>query len=115
MSGSTVALIGALFYDHPQLMPILDEHLEDNEGEILAYLVLSDVIRWMAENYHPARSDCVRIIEWLEKAYTRGDEDVRNLIGCSVEMIPDPDHPGYELRDLLGPQLRATDPWSNRP
>jgi hypothetical protein len=64
MSGSTVALIGALFYDHPQLMPILDEHLEDNEGEILAYLVLSDVIRWMAENYYPARSDCVRIIEW---------------------------------------------------
>jgi len=26
-------------------MPILDEHLDDNEGEVLTHLVLSDVIR----------------------------------------------------------------------
>ncbi|HZE66750.1 MAG TPA: hypothetical protein VE081_08985 [Sporichthyaceae bacterium] len=46
--GSRVAMIGALFHDHPYLMPILDEHLDDNEGEVLTHLVLSDVIRWMA-------------------------------------------------------------------
>ena len=28
-----------------------------------------------------------------------------------IEMIPNPGEPGSELRDLLGPNLRALDPW----
>lgn len=47
MSAETVAAIGALIHANPELLPILEEHLTDNEGEVLPTVLLDDIVRWM--------------------------------------------------------------------
>lgn len=113
MSASTKDTINRLISSHSDLAPILEESLEDNEGELLPHLVLADVMRWLAEYLGSEPETCRSILDWLEREYERGLEDVRGLITVSgVEMIPDPGQPGSALRDWLGPALRRLDPWT---
>lgn len=108
MTASTVALIGSLCHAHRRLLPLLAEHLDDNEGEVLPHLVLSDVVRWLSVH----EEDRAEVWAWLGRAYEDGDEEERALIVASgVEMIPDPGEPGSEQVHLLGPVLRRFDPW----
>lgn len=112
MSATTVAAIGALIDSHRELLPVLERHLEDNEGELLPHLVMSDVIRWLVDHRTSDPQVCRGVIDWLEQKFLTGPDDVRGLIAVSgVEMIPDPGQPGAELRNLLGPSLREVDPW----
>lgn len=112
MSANTVAAIGALIDAHRELLPVLEEHLIDNEGEVLPHLVMADVIRWLVDHRQSHPGICQSVLSWLEREYVDGAEDVRGLITVSgVVMIPDPGQPGAELRDLLGPALRGVDPW----
>jgi hypothetical protein len=112
MSAYAIAAIGALLDAHRQLVPILEEHLIDNEGEVLPHLVMADVVRWMVEHRTSHPEVCRSVVAWLEEEFRRGPEEVRGLITVSgVEMIPDPGQPGAELRELLGPVLREVDPW----
>ena len=112
MSASTVATMGALSYEFPDLLPLLQEHLEDNEGEMLPHLYLADVMRWLAKRATVREDLCRAILRWLEDAYATGNEEIRGLLTVSgVELIPDPGEPGSELRTLLGPRLRSIDPW----
>lgn len=112
MSASTIAAIGALIDTHRVLTPVLEEHLVDNEGELLPHLVMSDVIRWLVDHRESNPSVCRSVFQWLEVEFSRGPDDVRDLIAVSgVDMIPAPGDPGAELRELLGPNLRAMDPW----
>lgn len=112
MSDNTVAAIGALIDAHRDLLPVLEEHLIDNEGEVLPHLVLADVVRWLVGHRASHPDVCRSVLAWLEREFNDGAEDVRGLITVSgVVMIPDPGQPGSELRDLLGPSLRGVDPW----
>lgn len=112
MSASTEATIRRLVAEYRELAPVLDESLEDNEGELLPHLVLADVVRWLAEHVESDSDTCRSVLDWLEREYERGPEDVRGLITVSgVEMIPDPGQPGSSLRGWLGPALRGVDPW----
>ena len=112
MSANTVAAIGALIHAHCDLLPVLEEHLTDNEGEVLPHLVLADVVRWLVEHRATHPDVCRSVLAWLEQELIDGPEDVGGLITVSgVVMIPDPGQPGAELRDLLGPRLREVDPW----
>lgn len=112
MSANTVATIGALIHAHRTLLPVLEEHLTDNEGEVLPHLVLADAVRWLVEHRTTHQDVCRSVLAWLEQEFVDGPEDVRGLITVSgVVMIPDPGQPGAELRDLLGPKLREVDPW----
>lgn len=113
MSASTVAVMGALVYEFRQLTPLLEEHLRDLEGEVLPHLLLTDVVRWLAAHVETDLDSCRSIWAWVEHAYDRGPDDVRELIAVSgVEMFPSPGQPGAALRELLGPALRRYDPWS---
>lgn len=112
MSASTEATIRALVDEYRELTPVLEEHLEDNDGELLPHLVMADVVRWLTTRVESDRDLCRSVLGWLERAYQRGPEDVQGLITVSaVEMIPDPGQPGSSLRELLGPVLRSVDPW----
>jgi hypothetical protein len=107
-----VAVVCALVDAYRELLPVLETHLADNEGEVLSYLLLSDVVRWLVAHRESHPDLCRSVFSWLEDQYERGPDEVRNLIALgAVEMIPDPGEPGAELRDLLGPRLRAADPW----
>lgn len=112
MSAETVAAIGALVDEHRELLPILKEHLEDMEGEVLPHLVLADVIRWMVAHERVRPDSCRSILDWMERRAHDPAQDVRNLVLVSgVDLIPNPGQPGSGLRDLLGPTLRSFDPW----
>jgi hypothetical protein len=112
MSAYTVAMIGALIDSHRELIPVLEEHLEDNEGQVLPHLVMADIIRWLVGHYASQPQVSHDVLAWLEKAFIRGPDEVQGLIAVSgVEVIPDPGKPGAELRELLGPRLREVDPW----
>lgn len=103
---SRTAFIGALFYRYAALRSILDEHLEANDGQVLAHLLMSDVIRWVVAHLADERETCISILAWLEEAYVDGDEDIQNVIDVSgVEIMPGPHEPGYEVRQLLGSSL----------
>jgi len=113
MSGSTVAVVGALIDAHRVLVPLLDEHLADNERQVLPHLLVSDIVRWLVEHRESHPDVCSSVLGWLGSAYERGPDDVRELIAVSVvEMLPDPGQSGGELHRLLGPLLRRLDPWS---
>ncbi len=107
----TVAMIGALVYEHGSLEPILAENLEEMDGVVLPHLILSDVVRWTVAHVRDEPTTCRGIWEWLGRAYLSGTEPVRNLIWVSdVEMLPDPQDPGgAELRGYLSPELREID------
>jgi len=112
VSATTERAINRLVAEFNELTPILEESLEDNEGELLPHLVLADVIRWLAEHIESEGNTCRSILEWLEREYEQGSEDVQGLITVSgVEMIPDPGQPGSSLRGWLGPALQGVDPW----
>ena len=83
--------------------------------ELLAHLVLSDVIRWLAVHSEFDLDTCGSVLDWLEREYVRGSEDVRDLIGVSgIEMVPNPGQVGAVLRDRLGLHLRDLDPWRDQ-
>lgn len=110
---STVAMIGALIYEHRQLMPLLAEHLEDNDREVLPHLLLADVVRWTAAHVATDEEACRAVWQWLAHAYDVGDGPVRDLVAVSgVEALPNPGEAGAaELRAMLSPTLLTLDPW----
>jgi len=77
MSVSTEATIRRLVAEYGELAPVLDESLEDNEGELLPHLVLADMVRWLAEHVQSESDTCCSILDWLEREYERGPEEVR--------------------------------------
>lgn len=112
MSAETVAAIGALIHANRELLPVLEEHLADNDGEVLPTIVLDDVVRWLVAHRTSHPEVCRSVFAWLEEELADASEAVRGLITVSgIVMIPDPGQPGAELRDLLGPRLREVDPW----
>ena len=77
MSVSAEATIRRLVCEYGELVPVLNESLEDNEGDLLPHLVLSDVVRWLVEHVESDSDTCRSILDWLEREYERGPEDVR--------------------------------------
>lgn len=112
MTAQSIAAIGALIDSNRELLPVLEAHLVDNDGEVLSHLVMSDVIRWMVAHLKCDPVTCRSVLSWMEHEYVRGPAEVRDLLVVSgVHMIPDPGVPGSELRGMLGPRLQAMDPW----
>jgi hypothetical protein len=109
-------LIEMLVDSQPGLQPLLEEHLADNDGELLPHLVMSDIVRWLVDHRESEPEACRTILEQLEAAFVAGPDEVRGVIAVSgVEMIPDPGQPGSDLRALLGPELASVDPWRGEP
>ena len=91
----------------PELQPLLDEHLADQEGELLPYLLMGEVAQWLHEHTLTEPHRVSEVLRWLEDEFVRGDFDVRNLIDVGiVEMLPAAPE-GATVLDLLGPELRA--------
>lgn len=94
-----------LIVDFPQLTPVMDEHLDDQEGELLPYLFMSDVARWAQTNNDTDPQAVGSLVDWLEAAFASGPQDVKDLIGLGfVEALPYPPE-GAALLLRLGPEL----------
>ena len=100
-------LVSELVGRFPELRALLDQHLADQEGELLPYLLMGDVARWLHEHSGTDPRRVGGILGWLEGEFARGDFDTRNLIDVGiVEMLPALPE-GAAVLDLLGPELRA--------
>lgn len=91
----------------PELRAELDEHLADQEGELLPYVFMADVARWLDRHRTTNRDRVNELLEWLEREYVSGNFDERNLIDVGVvEMLPASPE-GDAVLSLLGPELKA--------
>ncbi len=103
-----VAFIGSLVWRFRDLLPQFAEHLEDNEGEVLPHPFMADVERWAETLVADHRDELTTLLHALADGVERGDDAVRNLIDVSfVELLPYPDQPNSEIRDLLPAPLRS--------
>lgn len=98
-------LITRLFERFPALSPILEEHLADQDGELLPYLVLADVARWAQRSFAEEPQEVGGLVDWLEEEFERAESAEKDLIGLGfVEVIPYRPE-GAPLLARLGPVL----------
>lgn len=104
MSAATVSFVGALVRRNRVLLHVLEEHLVDQEGEVLPHLFMADVERWAeAALQSGQRGDVEQVLEQLELEFNGPDDDVREVISASfLEHLPRPGAPEAELRDMVG-------------
>lgn len=106
MRADQVALLGSLAWRFPALRPALDEHLSDNEGEILPHVLMGDYEQWCEGAVGDDDATLADVLAALEDAYATGGDEVENLISVSfLEELPEPGEPGSELRERVGPTL----------
>lgn len=109
MNASTVALSGALAYRFPALLPLLAEHLVDQEGQVLPHLFMADVERWIEDivkDGNEGQEAAREVLQFLEEAFSAGDPEIEELISVSfLEHLPRPGEAGSGVRDMLGPKL----------
>lgn len=109
MSAVTVAFMGALIYGRQWLLPLLDEHLDDLEGEVLPHLLIADVERWAEAEVLAQRTgsgtQLAAVLDFIEEQFaSMGDTEVGELISVSfLEHLPRLGEPASELRSLVGP------------
>lgn len=107
MRARQVALLGALAWRFPPLREVLDEHLADNDGEILPHPLMSHYERWAELAVRDSDPSLNEFLAFLEHAYASGGDEVEELISVSfLERLPRPGQHASELRELVGPNLR---------
>jgi hypothetical protein len=109
LSAISVAFVGALVYHCPALVPLFQEHLEDQEGEVLPHLFVADLWRWIEarspwDDMEPSEL-LTQILAFLEAAVSRDDEVAEVIHASFLEHLPRPGEPGAEIRAMLGPAL----------
>ena len=113
MSATTVSFVGVLVRSCRFLLPVLDEHLSEQDGEVLPHLFMWSVERWAEAALRDDRNDELNaLFAQLDVDMSGPDEDVRELISVSfLELLPRAGEMGDELRSFAGPacadELRA--------
>lgn len=110
MNAISVAFIGHVIYQFPELVPVLQEHLDDNNGELLPHLLMADITRWLVAAVEDSDKTFLikAILAELERVYAERDEDdkISELIAVScLENLPRPGENGAAIRCMLGPNL----------
>ncbi len=91
--------------EFPELAAVMEEHLADQEGELLPYLLMADVARWAHARYPVEPGLVGRVADWLEIEFGVAAAAEKDLIGLGfVEAIPFPPE-GAPLLLRLGPEL----------
>ncbi len=103
------AFIGALIYEHPWFIEMLQEHLDFYDG-LLPHLFIADVERWAEAKVSAGSADdraqLSRVLAFLEAGFGRGPE-IAELISVSfLEHLPRHGEPNSELRALVGRSCR---------
>jgi hypothetical protein len=85
----------------------LDEHLVDNDGEVLPHPLMSEYERWAEAAWQSGDPELRPFLDLLEDAYATGDAEIEELISVSfLEHLPRIGHRGSDIRELLGPTLQ---------
>lgn len=111
MSSHEETLVRSMVDRFPSLSALLEEHLQDNFGELLPHLFLGDVTRYVVSLHSAASRGAVQqqreladILDDLENEY--GNPESQELISVSfLENLPRPGELGSAIRRLVGPHL----------
>ncbi len=111
MNAESIAFLGWLTHRNADLMPVLDEHLDDQDGELLPHLMMADVVRWCIARIssHGTKDPHLqKMLRDIEDTYGTGSESIDKLIGASfLENLPQQNEVGADLRNFVGPKLKA--------
>jgi len=83
MSDSANREVNSLVDSVPDLLPVLREHLEDNNGELLPHVCFGEVTRWAVKQDELGAASVDALLATLELDYANGDDAVRELIVVS--------------------------------
>jgi len=107
-------IINSLVEGSPILRPLLNEHLRDQQGEVLQHVFFGDLTRFILSRIDGSKAhsgipeDVAGILGFLEKALSSPDEKVKELIQVSFLENLEPSDGRYDvLKPFLGPKLRA--------
>lgn len=94
----------------PSLQPELQDHLDENDGELLSYLLLARITDqtvglFLANPVLPLQARAV--LDTLERAFGQRADVDEVIAGGFIENLPSPEEGGAAIADLLGPKLRA--------
>ncbi len=106
MSSKTIAFICHLSYKFPQLLSILEEHIEDNSGEILPHLLMYEYTNLLTGSSSKEKwvSD---FLTYIEEVYTPLDDEISNLIAVSlIENLPFEVGKTHWVVNLLGDKMK---------
>jgi hypothetical protein len=114
VSEKSVGFVKQLAAPFPGLAALLDEHIKENFGEVLPHVFFGDVTRYLVSlllaisggGDLTQRRELCQTLDRLEEGYSRGDEELQELIAVSfLENLPRPGEPGSQIRSMLGPSL----------
>ena len=96
-----VALVGALAWAIPALMPLLDEHLRDMDQEVLPHLLMGAYVQAIPTLLKNDVESVKRLFDMLEEAATHAQGELRNVLAMSfLEDL------STDLLHLVGPNLQ---------
>jgi len=87
MASSTVTegnFLALLREEAPETVPLIDEHMADNDGDLLLDPLMSDLLRFATEAFASGEvAASERLLRFVGSALDHGDERVRNAIRAS--------------------------------
>ncbi len=103
---SDLALVERLIASVPALEPLASENTYGDHDDVLIHPFLSDVVRWVVENFEAGQlEEVTAVLDVLESSW--GGEVDEPIAVSFVEALPYTNERGAALVQLLGPQLRA--------
>ncbi len=103
----------ALIKAHPELMPVVDEHLKEND-ELLSHCFMADVVRFLEATYrdagsHLANIDLIKaVMTTIGEHFANASPFVEELIAVSfVENMPYPKEDAAAIVAMLPDNLKA--------
>ena len=102
----TVAFVGWMIFRSSTLLPLLQEHLDDSEGEVLPHVILFQIRKWVEQELEArGETNDVRVVlESLKIGLQDGDYELWALIRTSfIDDLPAAPHPADRLRKSLMP------------
>jgi hypothetical protein len=68
----------------PEVAPIVDEHLSDNDGDLLIHLLMSDLRRFATSAFGSGDvATSAKVLHFVGSALDNGDESVQNAVAVS--------------------------------
>lgn len=84
MAITVVEFVDLLTQSCPETLPIVAEHLADNDNELLLHLLIADMRRFCLERFETDDTEVLRqCLDVVARGLTDGDEYVENAVAVS--------------------------------
>ncbi len=81
---SRTAFVASLIEAAPEVQPVVDENLRDQDGQLLLHLLVADVRRFSIATFESGDEDLShRLLSAIDTGLREGDEEVENAIAVS--------------------------------